>query len=76
MQQIPDEVQGLIIDGVLYYIRWEALTVGASFFIPTLATAATVAKALRHPAGFLGFDLKVATRCERGRYGARIWRVG
>ena len=71
---IPDEVRVLNVDGILYYVHWEALTPGASFFIPTVATDRMVAKALHKAVKYFGHDFKVVSRCEHGVYGARIWR--
>jgi len=75
VRTVPDKVRFLNVDGVLYYIHWEALTPGASFFIPTLATAPTVRRALRHAANYFGHEFEVVSRCEYDIYGARIWRV-
>lgn len=73
-EQIPDDIRFLNVDGVLYYVEWEVLVPGASFFIPTVATDRMVAKALGPAAAYFDFDFKVVTRCEHGAYGARIWR--
>lgn len=72
---IPDDIRFLNVDGVLYYIEWEVLIPGASFFIPTVATDRMVAKSLRQAAEYFEYDFKVVSRCEHGVYGARIWRV-
>ena len=74
-RSLPDHVRVLTIDGVQYFIPWEDVRVGASFFIPTLATEQQVGNALRAAAKELFFDFQVASRCEQGVYGARIWRV-
>lgn len=56
-------------------MQWEKLLVGASFFLPTTATPAQVREALQPAARFLKIRLDVRSRCEYGRYGARVWRV-
>ena len=75
MGPIPDHVRILNVFGAEYYILWEELTVGSSFFIPTTATAAQVKKALRPAERYLDLALEVRQRCEFGRYGVRVWRT-
>jgi hypothetical protein len=58
-----------------YFIQWEHLSIGASFFLPTTATKAQAHYALRPYARYLGIRLQVRNRCEYGRYGVRVWRV-
>lgn len=65
----------LTLFDVDYAIDWDALTVGASFFVPTVATPAMVAKALRPAEEALGIRLAVRARVEYDRYGARVWRT-
>lgn len=74
-QPIPDKVRCLTIVGVQYFIYWEAMTVGASFFIPTTATVSLITPALKPVEEYFGYVLKAVTRCEHGMYGARIWRL-
>ena len=70
-----DEVRQFTLFGVDYYILWEHLGVGASFFLPTTATAQQAFVALKPYAQYLGIRLQVRNRCEYGRYGVRVWRV-
>jgi hypothetical protein len=58
-----------------YFVQWEHLSIGASFFLPTTATKAQAHHALRPYARYLGIRLQVRNRCEYGRYGVRVWRV-
>jgi hypothetical protein len=75
MEPVPDHVRVLNVFGAEYYILWEELPKGGSFFIPTTATAEQVAKALRRAESYFGIELTVRSRCERGVYGARVWRT-
>jgi hypothetical protein len=70
----PD-VRQFTLHGVDYFIQWHLLSIGASFFLPTTATKAQAARALRPYARHLGIQLQVGNRCEYGRYGVRVWRV-
>lgn len=63
------------ICGVEYFVPWDALTVGASFFIPTVATPEQVLKALEPAATEYDYGLKAYSRVEYDRYGARVWRI-
>jgi hypothetical protein len=70
----PD-VRQFTLHGVDYFIQWERLSIGASFFLPTTATKTQAIYALRPYARHLGIRLQVRNRCEYGRYGVRVWRV-
>lgn len=61
--------------GVDYVVHWDALTIGASFFLPTIATTAQVVAALEPVEQAVTMTFAVHTRVEYGRYGARVWRV-
>jgi len=65
----------LTLYGVEYFIRWERLEVGNSFFIPTTATPMQVRDALLPAIRFLKIQIEVRARCEYGRYGVRVWRI-
>lgn len=69
------EIRQFTLCGVDYFIQWELLSIGASFFLPTTATKAQATHALRPYARYLGIQLQVRNRCEYGRYGVRVWRV-
>jgi hypothetical protein len=69
------EIRQFTLNGVDYFIQWEHLSIGASFFLPTTATKAQANYALRPYARYLGIQLQVRNRCEYGRYGVRVWRV-
>ena len=70
----PD-VRVVTVGGVDYFIYWEQLNVGHSFFMPTLLTEKDVARALRYIEKKLKIQLEVRNRCEYGAYGVRVWRV-
>lgn len=72
----PADLQVVHLAGVDYYVDWEELTLGASFFLPTVATAAQVRQTLKPVERALDIRLAVRTRVEYGRYGSRVWRVG
>lgn len=58
-----------------YFVYWDKLNVGHSFFMPTLLPAKDIARALRPIEKKLKILLEVRTRCEYGAYGVRVWRV-
>jgi hypothetical protein len=64
------------LKGVDYFVDWDKVRLGASFFLPTVATAAQVKDALAAAERYLRIKLTVRTRVEYGRYGARVWRIG
>jgi hypothetical protein len=70
-----DDVRLFTLLGVDYFILWDRLSIGASFFLPTTATQVQVLKALQPYARYLGIRLQTRNRCEYGRYGVRVWRV-
>lgn len=71
----PPEHPVVHLIGVDYYVHWDALHVGASFFLPSIATTAQVVAALEPIEQALGVTFTVHTRVEYGRYGTRVWRV-
>jgi hypothetical protein len=73
--KIPDDVRILTLHGVEYFIQWERFDVGCSFFLPTTATPVQVREALRYAMKLFVMRVEIRSRCEYGRYGARIWRV-
>ena len=68
----PDAVT---IRGVDYFIYWDRVAPGCSFFLPTTVGPAEVMQALRPFATRMKMRLKAHTRCEYGRYGVRVWRM-
>lgn len=72
---VPDNIRVLTLGGVEYFVHWEKLEVGASFFLPTTATPVQVRAAIAPASKFFKLKFEVRSRCEYGRYGARIWRV-
>ena len=72
---IPPDIHVVCIRDVEYYIYWEDLEPGSSFFLPTTVSAAEAYRAMRPHAIELGFQLEVRNRCEYGRYGVRVWRM-
>lgn len=71
-QQAP---RVLRIYGVDYYIRWNQLHPGCSFFLKTTASAKYVMKLLAKSIQATGYVLKAQNRCEFGYYGVRVWRI-
>lgn len=73
--KLEDDPRVVYLNGVEYFVDWGELLPGASFFLPTVATAAQVKEVLAPIARRLGIKLTVRTRVEYGRYGARVWRL-
>jgi hypothetical protein len=71
---LPD-IRVLTIHDVDYFVDWSKLPVGASFFLPTVASPKQVTEALKPFTQKLDYEFEVHARCEYGRYGARVWRV-
>lgn len=72
---LPDEIRFLTVAGVRYWVPWEQMLPGDSFFIKTSATAKQVKDALGPAESYFDYVLATATRCEFGYYGARVWRM-
>lgn len=72
---IPDEYRFINLYDVEYYIMWERLGIGHSFFLKTTATAQEVKKKLKAYEDYLNIKLTTAQRCEFGCYGVRVWRI-
>lgn len=70
----PD-LRVIVVNGVEYFVYWDKLDVGASFFLPTTATPRQVKLALGPTLRSLGYEVELRARCEYGRYGVRVWRV-
>lgn len=76
-EPLPEpDLRVVTVGGVDYFIYWEQLNVGHSFFMPTLLSARDVMRDLRPIARKLKIQLEVRNRYEYGVYGARVWRVG
>ena len=73
--RFPDNVRYLELFGVTYFIPWEDLQTGCSFFLKTTATAAQVKKALHPAKKHLKMTLVPHARLEFGYYGVRVWRL-
>lgn len=74
-QPIFEDVRLFTLHRVDYFIFWDQLPIGGSFFMPTTATQTQAFKALQPYARHLRIGLQVRNRCEYGRYGVRVWRV-
>jgi len=72
---IPDSIRFIHIYGVPYYLPWEGLLPGYSFFLKTTATATEVRKMLRTAERHFHIELKAHNRNEFGYYGVRVWRM-
>jgi len=70
----PD-LRVIAIHGLEYFVYWDKLDVGASFFLPTTATPRQVKLALGPTLRSLGYEVELRARCEYGRYGVRVWRI-
>lgn len=65
----------MVINRIEYFIFWEQMSIGASFFLPTTATANQVLLRLKYRAQQLRITLRAQPRREYGRYGVRVWRI-
>lgn len=74
-RRVPDAVRHLTIYGVPYFIQWERLMPGHSFFLKTTASAAEVTKQLGRAEKHYRITLRAHNRCEFGFYGVRVWRI-
>lgn len=72
---IPDSIRLIYLYGIPYYIAWEDLLPGYSFFLKTTATAIEVRKELRVAQKYFNIGLKAHARNEFGYYGVRVWRI-
>lgn len=70
----PD-LRVIVVHGVEYFVYWDKLDVGASFFLPTTATPRQVKLVLGPTLRSLGYEVELRARCEYGRYGVRVWRI-
>lgn len=75
MLQIPDDVRVINLYGVRYYIPWEKLLPGYSFFIKTTAHHRMVQTELKRASKYFGIVLRARPRHEFGYYGVRVWRL-
>jgi hypothetical protein len=73
--RLPDKIRIISLYGIDYYIEWEKMLPGRSFFLQTTATAKDVQKQLRPVEQYYNFKVKAVQRCEFGYYGVRVWRV-
>lgn len=74
-QPPPPEPPIIHLLGVDYFVFWDALPIGASFFLPSIATTAQVVEALAPVEEATTMTFAVHTRVEYGRYGTRVWRI-
>jgi len=72
---LPDHIRVLNVFGAEYYIPWEELPRGGSFFLPTTATPKQVYAALKPMEKHLQIELEVRARREYGVLGVRVWRT-
>jgi len=61
--------------GIEYFVEWEHLSLGGSFFMPTTATDKMVRRILVPYERKLNIRLAAHNRSEYGRYGVRVWRL-
>jgi hypothetical protein len=72
----PEVPEVFTLYGVDYFLDWRKLEPGNSFFIPTTATPKQVKAVLKEAYADLPYTFELHARCEYGRYGVRVWRVG
>lgn len=72
---LPLEPNVITVLGADYFVQWERMGIGHSFFLPTTATAAMVLQAMRPNVKALGIEVVARNRTEYGRYGVRVWRI-
>lgn len=75
MKPLPPGVRMINLHGAEFWIPWEDLAVGQSFFIKTPETAQNVLQKLEPAAKFFRYGLVANNRCEFGYYGVRVWRL-
>lgn len=73
--KIPDSVRFLDLQGVPYYIAWEKLLPGYSFFLKTPAHYKLVQAELKRAEKHFDIVLRARQRCEFGFFGVRVWRI-
>lgn len=73
MKAIP-RTDDLHPDGIRIVVDWEQMVVGASIFVPCINTE-EVKKQVAKIAKNKGWETKLFTRIEDGRFGVRIWRT-
>lgn len=61
--------------GIPYFISWDRVLPGCSFFLKTTASASEVKRVLRPYARRCNYELEAQNRCEFGYYGVRVWRL-
>lgn len=69
------DLRVLVLWGTEFFVPWDKVTVGSSFFIPTTATPTQVRFELRAVERALDMKFEAHARREYGRYGVRVWRV-
>jgi len=74
-EPVTPDIRQVNVGGVDYFVYWEQLNVGNSFFLPTLLSAKDVMRDLRPIARKLKIQLEIRNRYEYGVYGARVWRM-
>lgn len=73
MKAIP-RTDDLHPDGIRVTVDWAKMVVGASIFVPCINTE-EAKKQIAKIAKTKGWETKVVTRIEDGRFGVRIWRT-
>lgn len=71
----PRDLRTIVLHGVDYYIYWDRMTLGSSFFLPTTATVEQVKQAIKPAVKFYQYKVELRTRREFDRYGVRVWRL-
>lgn len=72
---IPDEIRFLDLYGVKYFICWEKMKPGYSFFLKTTADYRLVQRELRRAEKYFSSTLCARPRNEFGYYGVRVWML-
>lgn len=72
---VPDSIRFIDLYGILYFIEWEKLKPGYSFFLKTTASHRIVQKKLKPAEKYFNIILRARPRNEFGRFGVRVWML-
>ncbi len=72
---VPDSVRHLLLHDIYYYIEWEQMLPGHSFYLKTAALVDDVRAQLPAIEKHFKITLKAHQRCEFGHFGVRVWRI-
>ena len=61
-------------DGVLVNVEWVKFIAGSSMFIPCINTTKAIGQ-IKKVAKQKHLNVKIAIKCDKGRWGVRVWRL-